>query len=411
MSNKQAIFSALDRSEAAIVELEKLLVAIPAIAPESGGKGELRKAEALEKWLRAKGIAAIERHDAPDPRAEGGVRPNIVATLPGADDSKRLWIMAHLDVVPEGERSLWETDPFQVTVKDGKLYGRGVEDNHQGLVAGAVAAAALVEAGVKPAHTVKLLFVADEEFGSAFGIQWLLSNRSLFRKDDLIVIPDGGKPDGSEIEVAEKNICWLKVVTKGKQCHASTPDVGANAFLANCELALKLNELERDTFTARDPLFDPDRSTITPTKKEANVPNINTIPAEDVFYVDMRILPTYSVDAVLEAVDARMREVERKYGVKMAREVVQRNESPATPADTPVVPLLQKAVKEVYGVDARAVGIGGGTVGAYLRIAGYDCVVWARQDETMHQPNENAQIANIVGDAKVFALLMLREGA
>ena len=61
------------------------------------------KAEALEKWLRARGVTAIERHDAPDPRAEGGVRPNIVATIPGADDSKRLWIMAHLDVVPEGE--------------------------------------------------------------------------------------------------------------------------------------------------------------------------------------------------------------------------------------------------------------------------------------------------------------------
>ncbi len=236
MSNKQTILAALDRSGDAIIELEKLLVAIPAIAPESGGKGELRKAEALEKWLRAKGITAIERHDAPDPRAEGGVRPNIVATIAGADDSQRLWIMAHLDVVPEGERSLWDTDPFQVTIKDGKIYGRGVEDNHQGLVAGAVAAATLAASGVKPAHTVKLLFVADEEFGSVYGIQWLLENRKLFRKDDLIVIPDGGKPDGSEIEVAEKNICWLKVETKGKQCHASTPDVGANAFLANCEL-------------------------------------------------------------------------------------------------------------------------------------------------------------------------------
>ena len=58
-------------------------------------------------------------------------------------------------------------------------------------------------------------------------------------------------------------------------------------------------------------------------------------------------------------------------------------------------------------MDAKPVGIGGGTVGAYLRKAGFDCVVWARMNETAHQPNENADIANIIGDAKVFASLAL----
>ena len=331
----------------------------------------------------------------------------MIATIPGVSDTGRVWLMSHLDVVPEGDRSMWETDPFKVLRKDGRVYGRGVEDNQQGLVGSVFAALAIIAAGGMPAVTVKLLFVADEEVGSAYGIQYLLKTQKLFRKDDIIVVPDGGNAQGSEIEVAEKNLCWLKVSTKGKQSHGSTPDEGANAFLAACDLALRIHALETTVFNAHDPLFQPDRTTLSPTKKEANVPNVNTIPGDDVFYVDMRILPRYSIDQVLAEVSKLMREVETVHGVKMSFESVQRNESKATKPDAPVVLRLARAIKEVYGVDAKPIGIGGGTVGAYLRNDGFDCVVWARLDETAHQPNENAKIENIIGDAKVFASLML----
>ncbi len=407
MTQKDKAFKWLDGSADGIVELETLLSSIPAIAPESGGQGEMKKAEALIGWLGSKGIREIERFDAPDSRVPGGKRPNVVATIPGVDGSGRVWIMSHLDVVPEGDRSMWKTDPFQVLYKDGRVYGRGVEDNQQGLVGSIFATLAVLAGGGAPARTVKLLFVADEEVGSAYGIQYLLKTQKLFRKDDLIVIPDGGNAQGTEIEVAEKNLCWLKVTTKGRQCHGSTPDEGANAFLAASDLALRVHELEKTVFTARDPLFQPDRTTLSPTKKEANVPNINTIPGDDVFCFDMRILPCYSIERVLEEVSKIMRAVEAEHGVAMTYEIAQRNESKATPSDAPVVKRLAKAIKEVYGADAKPIGIGGGTVGAYLRNDGYDCVVWARLDETAHQPNENAKIENIIGDAKVFASLML----
>ncbi len=399
----------LDKAEAGVIELEKLLTAIPALAPESGGDGEWQKAEALEAWLRKRGFTHIERHDAPDERVSAKKRPNIVATVKGRKPGKRVWVMTHTDVVPVGDRSLWNTEPFEAVVKDGKIYGRGVEDNQQGLVSSVFAALALIENGIVPEYDVKLLFVADEEVGSTYGIQWLVANRSLFAADDLIVVPDSGSADGSEIEVAEKNICWLKVMAKGKQCHASRPDDGANAFLANCELALRINALERDVFSARDPLFVPDRTTLTPTKKDSNVPNINTVPADDVFYVDMRILPRYTIDSVLAEVDKAMRVIEVRYGVHFSHETVQRNDSPPTPPDAPVVLLLKSAIEATYGVQGRPVGVGGGTVGAYLRRAGLNCVVWSRQDETMHAPNEYTWISNLLGDAKVFVRLMLAQ--
>ena len=53
-------------------------------------------------------------------------------------------------------------------------------------------------------------------------------------------------------------------------------------------------------------------------------------------------------------------------------------------------------------------GVGGGTVGAYLRNAGFPAVVYSKLDEKMHQPNEYSSIKNTLGDAKVFALVAMR---
>ena len=246
--------------------------------------------------------------------------------------------MSHLDVVPEGDRSMWKTDPFKVLHKDGRVYGRGVEDNQQGLVGSVFAALAILASGGQPVATRSSSSSSPtRRWARPTASSTCSRRRSSSGRDDVIVIPDGGNARGDEIEVAEKNLCWLKVITKGKQCHGSTPDEGANAFLAACDLALRVHELEKTVFTARDPLFQPDRTTLSPTKKEANVPNVNTIPGDDVFYLDMRILPRYPIDPVLAEISKAMREVEAEHGVKMSYEIVQRNESKATRADAPVV--------------------------------------------------------------------------
>jgi succinyl-diaminopimelate desuccinylase len=414
---KEQIFAFIDNSEALAVELETELTGRPAISPDSGGEGELDKCLFLEGWLKARGIDRLERYDAPDSRARGGVRPNLVATIPGKSDAGRLWIMSHLDVVPPGELSLWESDPYRVVRKDDgpegpRLIGRGVEDNQQGLVSSALAALALVKAGITPPHTVKLLFCADEEMGSAYGILWLMENQigrgtpPLFRKDDVVLIPDSGDPTGATIEIAEKNIIWVKFTTKGVQTHGSRPDQGVNAHLAGADLALQLHYGLSEKFPAKDSLFEPDYSTFQPTKKEANVPNVNTIPGEDVFCMDMRVLPRYPINTVTAEIDRIKAEVEAKHGVKISYTLLQAAESKATAADAPFIKSLSAAIREVYGVETRPIGIGGGTVAAPLRNVDIDAAVWCRLSETAHQPNEYALIANILGDAKVMALLM-----
>lgn len=403
-----AVKKRIASSKAEIVELETLLTSHPALAPESGGDGELEKVIALEGWLKSQGFTQFQRFDAPDSRVSSGIRPNLVVTIPGKDDSFSVWFMAHTDVVPVGELSLWHTDPWKVTEKDGRLYGRGVEDNQQGLVASTVAALALLREGITPPHTVKLLFVADEEVGSTYGIKYLLKEHNLFKKDDIILIPDGGDSQGATIEVAEKNLMWLQFTVKGKQTHGSRPDEGINATLAGYDLALRVHGLET-VFDKRDTLFDPPYSTFQPTKKEANVPNINTIPGEDVFCMDCRILPCYTLDQVRVELRRCVKEVEDKYGVKVEWTEPQTAESPATPVDAPVARRLAEAVKAVTGVDTRFIGIGGGTVGAELRVKGFNAVVWSKLDETAHQPNEYTIIDNLISDSQVMAYMMLQE--
>lgn len=403
-----AVKKRIASSKAEIVELETLLTSHPALAPESGGDGELEKVIVLEGWLKSQGFTQFQRFDAPDSRVSSGIRPNLVVTIPGKDDSFAVWFMAHTDVVPVGELSLWHTDPWKVIEKDGRLYGRGVEDNQQGLVASTVAALALLREGITPPHTVKLLFVADEEVGSTYGIKYLLKEHNLFKKDDIILIPDGGDSQGATIEVAEKNLMWLQFTVKGKQTHGSRPDEGINATLAGYDLALRVHGLET-VFDKRDTLFDPPYSTFQPTKKEANVPNINTIPGEDVFCMDCRILPCYTLDQVRVELRRCVKEVEDKYGVKVEWTEPQTAESPATPVDAPVARRLAEAVKAVTGVDTRFIGIGGGTVGAELRVKGFNAVVWSKLDETAHQPNEYTIIDNLISDSQVMAYMMLQE--
>ena len=410
---KEKIFSWIDKSIDIAVELETELTKRPAISPDSGGEGEYDKCLFLEKWLRDHGITNIERYDAPDDRAKNKVRPNLIATIEGSSGKEGcLWIMSHMDVVPPGDEKLWENDPWTVIRKDdppgSRLYGRGVEDNKQGMVSSILAALAFTQQGIKPSCTIKLLFAADEEVGSYYGIDWLVKNhRALFNSKDCAIVPDGGDLNGQEIEIAEKNILWMKFVTKGKQTHGSMPDTGNNAFIAGSDLALCLHNDLSSVYGDHDKMFLPDYSTFQPTKKEANVPNINTIPGEDVFYMDMRILPRYPVKSVLVEINGIKARIEKKYKVTVEASIVQSNESKPTPADCAVVKVLSEAANEVYGVKTYPVGIGGGTMAANLRNIGINCAVWTKTQETLHQPNEYVLLDNIKGDAKVMALMAL----
>jgi len=399
----------IDSFRQEMIELQMKLCAIPAISPASGGQGEGKKAKFLESYLRQSGFSEITVIKAPDVDAPEGYRPNILAFYRGQSSKKTIWVMTHMDVVPPGELSLWRGDPFKAWVEKGRIYGRGVEDNQQDMVASIFAVKALIAENLKPAYDVGLALVADEETGSQKGIEYVLDNVEVFRKDDLIIVPDAGNANGTMIEVAEKSILWLKVKTLGKQAHGSTPEKGLNSFKAASFLITELQNLYQ-IFNKKDRLFSPPISTFEPTKKEANIPNINTIPGEDVFYLDCRILPIFKVEEVEKEIRKLANSIEKKFKVKIEIGIVQKAPAaPPTSPKAPVVQALKKAVKDVYHKEARAMGIGGGTVAALFRRAGFDAACWSRLDETAHLPNEYCLIDNMLADAKVFAHVFLQD--
>jgi len=396
------------------------LVRIPAISPDSGGEGEYDKAMKLLELIKGWPFDKVERYDAPDPRAKNGVRPNILAYYYGeqGEKSPRLWVLTHLDVVPPGDLSKWTvTKPFEPLVKDGKVYGRGSEDNGQSLVASLYAVRALMNLGMRPKRTIILAFVSDEETGSKYGLEWLMKEHpEVFRKDDLVLVPDGGNEEGTFIEIAEKSILWMKIKVKGKQVHASMPGLGLNAHRVAIDYAKELDEFLHEKYNARDELFDPPESTFEPTMggNPSDAPNI--APGEHEVVFDCRVLPQYNLDNILNDAQELAEEIKEKYRKEVNGkvlpevrvEVLQRLDAPApTPKDSEIVKLLQKAIKEFRGKDVKIGGIGGGTFAAYFRKLGIPAVVWATLDEMAHQPNEYTKIENMVEDAKIMTALAL----
>ncbi len=403
-----AVTAKIDGYRDEVIALQTELTRRQALGPESGGEGEKDKAEFLERYLDGLGLE-VKQYNSPDDRVSCGYRPNLVTVLDGEEKGPKLWIMSHTDVVPPGDLKLWSGDPWIVRVEGDKLIGRGVEDNQGGMVASLLAVKAFRDAGIKPRIPIGLVLVADEETGSVHGLQYLLREHGdLFGRDDLIVIPDSGSPKGVEIEVAEKSIVWIKFTTLGKQTHGSVPESGINAHKASAYLVTRMNTLYH-RFRRRNDLFQPPISTFEPTKKEANVPNINTIPGEDVVYFDCRVMPDYKIKDVLKAVRVLVRETEKKFRVKIKMECPQNETAaPPTPVDAPVVTAISKAVRELRRRRTRPIGIGGGTVAKYFRDAGFPCAVWCTMDERAHTPDEHTRIPYLLDDARVFAHIALQ---
>jgi succinyl-diaminopimelate desuccinylase len=180
-----------------------------------------------------------------------------------------------------------------------------------------------------------------------------------------------------------------------------------NAHRAAAHLTVQLDKLY-DMFAERDEVYDTPYSTFEPTKKEANVPNINTIPAEDVFYLDCRILPAYSMDEVEKEILSIVEDVEKKFSVRIDVTYPQKEEAaPPTAPDAPVSRAVASAIRKVKKTEPEIIGIGGGTVASFFRRAGLPAVVWGTIADTCHQPNEYALLSNTLDDAKVLATVFL----
>lgn len=156
------------------------LVAIPSVSSMPDHHGDVQAtAEAVAQYARDLGC--------PDVRiiAEGG-QPAVIARFPAPEGAPTVCLYAHHDVQPTGDRALWTSDPFQVTRRDGRLYGRGVVDDKAGI---AVHLAALRAFDGKPPVGVTLFVEGEEEVGSPT-LEAIMAEHADLLAADVYVICD-----------------------------------------------------------------------------------------------------------------------------------------------------------------------------------------------------------------------------
>lgn len=271
-------------------------------------------------------------------------RPNLVVRLTGQGNSRPLLLYGHVDVVTTQDQ-LWTHPPFGGRLVDGFVWGRGALDMKGGLT---MILAALLRAkldGISLPGDIVLAIVCDEEAGGDLGSKYLVENHpEQFANIRYALGEFGGFPFtiGTQrfypIQVAEKQICWLKATVRGPGGHGSMPvRDGASAKLGRFLIELNkqslpvhvtpiasqmigtiastmgglngliLKQLLNPLLTSsvlgllaeRGRIFDPLlHNTVSPTVLHGSQ-KINVIPSEISVELDGRLLPGYSPDDLL----------------------------------------------------------------------------------------------------------------
>ena len=230
----ERLLGQIDHDRQEIIAFEQELIRRPS---ETGNEKACQ--EFLADWLRDAGYQ-VEVFT-PDEVSAGkdfrgrplvvdySQRPNVVAVHKGAGGGRSLLVMSHADTVPVGPLELWTVPPTGGEVRDGKIYGRGAQDDKEGIVAQTFALECIRRAGLQLKGDVTLCSVVDEEGGGSMG-SWACMARG-YRADAGIYC------DGLDRKVHPANLGWsgARIHLKGPAGQMNIGDVkrGADAIYAD----------------------------------------------------------------------------------------------------------------------------------------------------------------------------------
>ncbi|MGX0076166.1 succinyl-diaminopimelate desuccinylase [Staphylococcus warneri] len=205
------------------VKILSEIVAIPSV-----NDNELAVAQYLEQWLN--------RYDI-DTHIDyiSGERANLIATI--GSGKPVVAVSGHMDVVNEGNHDDWTSPPFELTERNGHLYGRGAADMKSGLAALVIAMIEIKASGQLKHGTIRLLATAGEEMEQAGSEQ--LYRKGYMADVDALVIAEPSYPS---IVYAHKGSMDIKITSQGRSSHSSTPFMGENAITPLIELIQNINQ-------------------------------------------------------------------------------------------------------------------------------------------------------------------------
>lgn len=219
-------------------------------------------------------------------------RANLVAEI--GHGKPVLGISGHMDVVAAGNLDDWNSDPYQLTEKDGQLYGRGATDMKSGLAALIITMIELHHQGLPQKGTIRLMATMGEEVGEE-GSGYFLKDGSMDDVDGLVI----GEPSGYNIGYAEKGSMDIKFTSKGKASHSSMPEKGFNAIDPLMNLLIDANKTFRDENIKHD--------SISPLIFNTTLINggtqVNSIPDHAEAEINARTIPEYDNQKVIDVLN------------------------------------------------------------------------------------------------------------
>jgi acetylornithine deacetylase len=260
------------------LQVSELLAALIGFDTTSA-KSNLKLIAFVEDYLKDYGIAST-RISSPD-----GEKADLFASI-GPRGEGGIGLSGHSDCVPvEGQR--WTSDPFMLTERSGKLYGRGTCDM-KGFIACALAAVPLFQSR-KLQEPIHIIISYDEEVGCT-GVRPLIARlgHDLPRPRAVII----GEPTSMRVIDAHKRIDSYRTRVTGREAHSNVPELGVNAISAAAALVGELDRIGADIAAKQnDPRFEPPYSTVSVgTIKGGTVPNI--VPRHCEFQWQVRSLPS-----------------------------------------------------------------------------------------------------------------------
>lgn len=234
--------------------------------------------------------------------SEDGQKANLFATI-GPHERRGIGLSGHSDVVPVAGQK-WSSDPFTLTERDGRLYGRGACDM-KGFIAAVLALVPeMTQAPLsQPLH---ILISYDEEVGCT-GVRGMIEalGRQLI-KPNLIIV---GEPSSMQVIDAHKSVQSFATEVTGAAAHSSMIHLGANAVIAAAEIVREIAELRDEMIDYGDPSgrFDPPYSTIHVGRIQGGTAR-NIVPSSCTIDWEMRGLPDADADAVQTRIELYSRQ-------------------------------------------------------------------------------------------------------
>ncbi|MGE0210707.1 MAG: ArgE/DapE family deacylase [Parvibaculaceae bacterium] len=194
---------------------------------------------AMDRW--AIEVADIEGHPGFSPvKVDYQNAINVVGThRPREEKGRSLILNGHVDVVPVGPLDMWTRPPFEPWVEGDWLYGRGGGDMKAGLAANLFALDALASLGFRPAATVHVQSVTEEECTGNGALSCLVRGY----RAQAAIIPE---PEDDKLVRANVGVLWFRVHVRGAPVHVREAGAGMNAIEACFPLIQALRALEAE---------------------------------------------------------------------------------------------------------------------------------------------------------------------